>query len=109
EEVHRSPTWLKPTLNTEACEPSPGARDLCVHRHRVELGLDEAEPAKASCPLGGVAGEQEAEVELRQRDDADRRLVRQQVRIVTDQDGGVEDRPHGEKGSTRSPPRRRRS
>src|SRR5215469_6459737 len=71
EEVHRPAAGMEPALDAEAGQPAPGACYLGVYRHRVELGLHEAKPAEASCPLAGIASEQEPEVELRQRDDAD--------------------------------------
>ena len=92
-QIDGPPTRLPATSRDGRREPPPFACHCGVDGQRLEGGLDDAEPLGASSPLVRVDRHEYAEVQLRQRRDADPALdVARAPRA--DENRGIEEDPH---------------
>lgn len=70
-------------------QPSPGPCDLSRDREGVERRLNHGETVRATRPLIGIGSDQDAEVQVGDRGDADRRLDVGR-RVLSNQHRGVQ-------------------
>lgn len=84
---------LAATLGDGRREPAPRTSDLDGNRQRIEGCFDDRESVGPTSPLVVIAGNQRPEVQLRDRNDADRGFDIRGYR-AGNQHRGVQERPH---------------
>lgn len=92
-EINGASAWLRPAGSDRGCQASPLAGDCGIEGQRMEGCLDDAETLCATGALVIVLGDEDTEVQLRQRCGADR-AFEVVWSILRDQHGRVEDRSH---------------
>jgi hypothetical protein len=105
-EVHRSTPGRSSALGDERVQPPALARRGSVERQRVEMLLDGPKPAHSQRTSLIVACNKHSEVQLRQRDDTDRRILLRPP-LGHDQHRGIEQDRHDQplaQGSASCPP-----
>src|ERR1044072_400811 len=106
--IHCALAWAPAALGDRGRKAAPFAGDRRIDRQRIEGRLDDPEALRAACSLVCLARGEDAEMQLRERRDADRALELAWI-CGTDQHGRVEEDATHANGSVSSPCSRVRS
>jgi len=88
-QVHRSTPWRSSALGDEGMQAPALSRRGRVERQRIKVLLNSSEPAHSQRAGLIVACDENSEVQLCQRDDANRRVLARPL-VGRDQDRGIE-------------------